>query len=119
MTLVNILIIIIHYSLKNRYIIKSGNSLHPTDTFPPNCSLQVRRLKNNYYSDKVYENLTIKNTVFELDFIKIDQTNLTNHNFIGEIDDKIYGINFTITELRINLKNSGLSWILINEIGLY
>ena len=76
-------------------------------------------MRNNYYSDKIYENLTIKNTVFELDFIKIDQTNLTNHNFIGEIDDKVYGINFTITELRINLKNSGLSWILINEIGLY
>jgi hypothetical protein len=94
--------------------------MHPTDIFPPNCTLNVKPLNNSYHSEKSIGDATNRtNILFESDYIKIDQTNSTNHNFIGTIEDKIYGSNFTITELRINLKNSGLNWIIINEIGFY
>jgi hypothetical protein len=57
--------------------------------------------------------------MFESDFIKIDETNTTNPNFIGFINENIYGRNFTINELRINFKKSTPNWIVINEIGFY
>ena len=97
--------------MPQRYLIKSGSSIHPDDLIPEKSTLEVKPIKNdaNVLAFVRRENTTLQNDGFIiLDRFGSDKGGKL-HNSLNE--------SMQINKLRITISKTVQNWIMISEIS--